>query len=131
MHDVIVAAHSFSSGEIVRFLTRHGSDRIAGVIMLAPAAIPLLMKTGDNPIGLSIEAMQAVGSDLGEDFPSWAERNSAPYFAGWGSRGIIDATLAMMNETSHQAMLALAEFRARLTFAASLPGSTSCLEVHD
>jgi non-heme chloroperoxidase len=120
LQDVIGVAHSFSSGEIVRYLTRHGDGRIAGVIMLAPAAIPFLMKTEDNPLGLSIEAMQAVGSDLAEDFPGWAERHSAPYFAGWGSRGIIDATLAMMNQTSHQAMLALAEIQGTTDFRSEL-----------
>lgn len=120
LRNVLVVAHSFSSGEIVRYLTRHGGDRIAGTIMLAPAAIPFLMQTEDNPIGLSIEMMTAVRSDLAEDFSGWAERNSAPYFAEWGSRGMIDTTLAMMNQTSHQAMLALAEIQGTTDFRGEL-----------
>lgn len=107
LRDAIIVAHSFSSGEVVRYLDCHGGERVSGVIMLAPAAIPYLMKTEDNPVGIPPEAIAEVRSELEEDFSGWAERMSEPYFAGRGSRGIIDATLNMMNQTSHQAMLAL------------------------
>lgn len=120
LKDVVVVAHSFSSGEIVRYLTRHGSARIAGVVMVAPAAIPFLMRTPDNPTGIDARAMEEGKAELVEDFSGWAERRSENYFAGRGSRGIIDATLAMMNQTSYQAAMELAAIQATTDFRPEL-----------
>ncbi|WP_074116662.1 alpha/beta hydrolase [Bradyrhizobium sp. AS23.2] len=120
LSDVTIVAHSFASGEIVRYLTRHGRDRIAGVIMLGAAAIPYLLKTPDNPGGIPAAMMQASRAQLTADFSGWAERNAAPYFAGQGSRCIIDATLAMMNAASYQAMPALAEIQGVTDFRTEL-----------
>ena len=120
LKDVTVVAHSFSSGEIVRYLTRHGSARIAGVVMVAPAAIPFLMKTADNPIGIDARTMEEGKAELLDDFSGWAERRSEDYFAGRGSRGIIDATLAMMNRTSYRAAIELAGIQAVTDFRPEL-----------
>lgn len=116
---VLLIAHSFASGEAVRYLTRHG-ERIAGVVMVAPAAIPFLMKTADNPGGIDPELLQARGAQLAQDFHGWAQSSSAPYFAGQGSPGIVEATLGMMYQTSHQALLALAGIQATTDFRAEL-----------
>jgi pimeloyl-ACP methyl ester carboxylesterase len=64
--------------------------------------------------------MRASRAQLVEDFSGWAERNAPPYFAGEGSRGMIAATLNMMNLASHQAMLALAEIQGTTDFRAEL-----------
>src|SRR5580704_5861203 len=50
--DVTLIAHSFASGEAVRYLSRYGSERISRLLLLAPAAIPFILKTGDNPMGI-------------------------------------------------------------------------------
>lgn len=120
LNSVTVVAHSFASGEIVRYLTRHGASRIAGVIMLAPAAIPFLTKTADNPTGIDIEMLEARRAELADDLPGWAERNASAYFADQGSRGIIDATLGMMNLASHQALLAMVDIQGSTDFRAEL-----------
>ena len=131
LRGAIVIAHSFSSGEIVRYLSRHGSARIAGVIMVAPGAIPFLMKTDDNPDGIDAELLGAARAELAEDFAGWAERKSEPYFAGRGSRAVVDVTLGMMNQTSHQAMLALAEIQGTTDFRDELGRiSTPVLFIH-
>jgi non-heme chloroperoxidase len=121
LKSVILVAHSFASGEVVRYLSRHGSSRIAGVVFVAPAAIPYLLKTEDNPGGVDGTVFEQLRAALVEDFPGWAERGADAYFAGMASRGMIDATIGMMNLTSHQAMLALSgimpttDFRGELT----------------
>ena len=43
-------AHSMAGGEAVRCLTRHGSKRIARLVLLAPMT-PMLLKAHDNPNG--------------------------------------------------------------------------------
>ena len=131
LRDVVVVAHSFSSAEIVRYLTRHGDKRISGVLMLAPAAIPFLIKTDDNPSGIPSEWLLANETELKEDFSGWAERRSQAYFAHQGSRGIIDATLAMMNQATYQAAIELADIQATTDFRPDLVGiKTPMLFIH-
>jgi non-heme chloroperoxidase len=111
LDDVTLVAHSFSSGEVVRYLSRHGSSRIAGAVFVAAAAIPFLLKTDDNPGGVDGVVFDQLRGMLAEDFPHWAESQAEDYFAGTGSRGIINATLGMMNLTSHQAMLEMSRIQ--------------------
>jgi non-heme chloroperoxidase len=120
LRDAILVAHSFSSGEVVRYLSRHGSERVAGVVLVAPAAIPFLLKTNDNPNGIDGAVFEQLRATLSDDFPNWAESQSQAYFGGIGSRGMIDATLDMMNQTSHQAMLAMSKIQARTDFRPEL-----------
>ncbi|HEY2123478.1 MAG TPA: alpha/beta hydrolase [Chthoniobacterales bacterium] len=46
-----IIGHSMASYEIVRYLTRHGSSRVARVILLAPMT-PMLARTEDSPNGI-------------------------------------------------------------------------------
>jgi non-heme chloroperoxidase len=48
LRGVMLIGHSFSSGEMVRYITRHGSKRVARLVFVAPAATPFLLKTADN-----------------------------------------------------------------------------------
>jgi non-heme chloroperoxidase len=118
--DVVLVAHSFASGEAVRCLSRYGSGRISGLVFIAPAAIPFLLKTGDNPGGVDGAVFDQVLAELAEDFPAWVERGASAYFAGVGSQGMIDATVAMMNATSHQALLKMAAIQPRTDFRPEL-----------
>jgi non-heme chloroperoxidase len=125
LRGVILVAHSFASGEVVRYLSRHGSNRIAGVVFVAPAAIPFLLKTDDNPGGIDGVVFEHLRSALIEDFPGWAESGAEAYFAGLASRGMIDSTIAMMNLTSHQALLAMSRIQARTDFRPELAKITT------
>jgi non-heme chloroperoxidase len=72
-------AHSMASGEAVRYLTRHGSQRIARLILLAPTT-PMLLKATDNPGGLPREAFEALWAGWRRDYPKWVDDNLAPFF---------------------------------------------------
>ena len=117
---VTLIAHSFSSGEVVRYLSRHGSSRVAGVVFVAPAAIPFLLRTDDNPGGVDGALLEQMRTELAEDFPGWAESQAEAYFAGAASRGMVHATLGMMNLTSHRAMLAMAKIQPTTDFRREL-----------
>jgi non-heme chloroperoxidase len=120
LNGVTLIAHSFASGEVVRYLSRYGSGRIGGVIFVAPAAIPFLLKTEDNPHGVPGSRFEEVRAQLNADFPAWAESQAQAYFAGEASPGMVNATIGMMNLTSHQAMLALAGIQAMTDFRSEL-----------
>ena len=66
-------------------------------MLVAPAAIPFLLKTDDNPTGVEGAMFDQFRAVLAEDFPGRAAANAEPYFAGSASRAMIDATMQMMN----------------------------------
>jgi pimeloyl-ACP methyl ester carboxylesterase len=72
-------AHSMAGGEAVRYLTRHGGQRIARLVLLAPTT-PMLLKAHDNPNGLPIEAFEALWAQWRHDYPKWVDDNLAPFF---------------------------------------------------
>lgn len=107
LKNVTVVAHSFSSGEIVRYLSRYGCERIAGVVLVAPASIPFLLKTPDNPAGVDGAVFDQLRNSFAQDFPGWAKANSEPYFRPDTSRAIIDWTIRDMSQTSLLAAVAM------------------------
>ncbi|MEZ0168192.1 alpha/beta fold hydrolase [Microvirga sp. TS319] len=96
-------AHSLASGEIVRYLMRHGSDRVARVALVAPAAIPFLLKTDDNPIRVPEAVFAQARNVFLSDFAGWAAENAEPFFVPGTSQAMIDWTIRMMTQTSLQA----------------------------
>jgi non-heme chloroperoxidase len=101
-----LVGHSFASGEIVRYLTRHGSNRVDRLVFVSPAAIPFLLKTPDNPIGIEAAAFDQLRQTFTTDFPGWAQANAEPYFTPETSGAVVDWTMQMMTQTS---LLAAAE----------------------
>ena len=68
-----------AGGEAVRYLTRHGSQRVARLILLAPTT-PMLLKAPDNPNGLPMEGFEALWAGWRRDHPKWVADNLAPFF---------------------------------------------------
>jgi non-heme chloroperoxidase len=72
-------AHSMAGGEGVRYLTRHGSKRVARLVLLAPTT-PMLLKTDDNPNGAPKESFELLWAQWRRDYPKWIADNVAPFF---------------------------------------------------
>jgi pimeloyl-ACP methyl ester carboxylesterase len=72
-------AHSMAGGEAVRYLSRHGSERISRLILLAPTT-PMLLKAHDNPNGVPKEDFEALWAQWRRDYPKWIDENVAPFF---------------------------------------------------
>ena len=77
--DLTLIAHSMAGGEAVRYLTRHGSQHVARLVLLAPTT-PMLLKAHDNPNGLPMEAFEALWAGWRHDYPKWVADNLAPFF---------------------------------------------------
>jgi non-heme chloroperoxidase len=75
--DVTLVAHSFGSGELVRYLTRYGAGRVARIVFVAPASTPYLRKTADNPGGVDEALFEAGRAAFAKSFPDWIEVNAA------------------------------------------------------
>jgi non-heme chloroperoxidase len=105
LRDVTLVGHSTASGEIVRYLTRHGSDRVARIALLG-ATTPLLHKTADNPDGIDASYFKAFRRDeLMRDFPKWIEVNLPPFVTPETSPQMRDWVRDMVLRTSGKALL--------------------------
>ena len=51
LKDAVLVGHSSGGGEAVRYLARHGSDRVSALVLVG-AAVPSLLESSTNPGGL-------------------------------------------------------------------------------
>ena len=79
LRDVTLVGHSMGCGEIVRYLSRHGSRRVKRIALLGPT-MPFLLKTADNPDGVEPAAFEAVRTAMLQDRPKWLWDNADPFF---------------------------------------------------
>ncbi|NOJ59577.1 alpha/beta hydrolase [Arthrobacter sp. 260] len=56
---VTLVGHSTGGGEIVRYVARHGSARVAKMILVS-AVPPFMLRTEDNPAGLPIDVFDGI-----------------------------------------------------------------------
>jgi len=74
-----LVGHSMASGEIVRYLSRHGDSRVARVILLG-STTPMLRQAEDNPNGMPAAQRDALWAQWKRDYPRWVAENTAPFF---------------------------------------------------
>ena len=79
--DVILAGYSMGGGEVVRYLTRYGTERIAKV-MLISTVLPFPMRAADNPDGVPREVYEGLISSIQMDDQSFIGGISRA-FVGW------------------------------------------------
>lgn len=59
LREVTLVGHSTGGGEIVRYLGRHGSERVAKLVLVS-AVPPLMLQSDDNPAGLPIQVFDGI-----------------------------------------------------------------------
>jgi pimeloyl-ACP methyl ester carboxylesterase len=59
LRNVTLVGHSAGGAECVRYLTRHGSDRIARLALVA-AITPMVGQAPDNPDGVPRDAIRVI-----------------------------------------------------------------------
>jgi len=82
---VTLVGHSVGSAEAARYLTRHGTDRVARLV-LASTTLPFLTRTEDNPDGIPLAVPESIWAEWHSDWPRWIGDNTAP-FVGAGLPG--------------------------------------------
>jgi non-heme chloroperoxidase len=100
LRGVTLVSHSFGSGEVVRYLTRHGASRIDRIALIAPAATPFLTRTPDNPSGIPAEQLEFFRTKvLQADFPKWIEDGKKTFFVADTSPSLQDWVAQLMLST--------------------------------
>jgi non-heme chloroperoxidase len=120
--DLTLIAHSMAGGEAVRYLIRHGSRRVARLVLLAPTT-PMLLKTHDNPNGLPTEAFEALWAQWRRDYPKWVADNVAPFFIPETSPAMMRWGATLL-QTSLPITLACSRALVEADFRAEMPAST-------
>ncbi|AVT38475.1 alpha/beta fold hydrolase [Plantactinospora sp. BB1] len=59
LHDVTLVGFSTGGGEVTRYIGRHGTARVAQVVLVA-AVPPLMVRTEDNPGGVPVEVFDGI-----------------------------------------------------------------------
>jgi non-heme chloroperoxidase len=79
LKNAALVAHSMGGGEIVRYVARHGSKRVASLVTLG-AVPPLMLKTPANPEGQPVEVFDAVRKGIIEDVSQFWKDTSLPFY---------------------------------------------------
>jgi non-heme chloroperoxidase len=66
LKDAILVGHSTGGGEVVRYIGRHGTKRVAKAVLIA-AVPPIMLKSATNPEGLPMEVFDSMRSSLTKD----------------------------------------------------------------
>jgi non-heme chloroperoxidase len=79
LRDIVLVGHSTGGGEVVRYVGRHGTSRVAKVLTVG-AIPPLMLKTAANPGGTPIEAFDAIRAGVSGDRSQFYKDLSAPFY---------------------------------------------------
>jgi non-heme chloroperoxidase len=105
LRGVTLVGHSMGPGEIVRYLTRHGGDRVARIALLGTIT-PLLHRTADNPYGIDASYFETFRRDeLMRDFPKWIEDTLPPFVTPQTTPQMRDWVRGMALQASGKALL--------------------------
>ena len=85
LHEVTLIGQSMGSCEIARYLTRHGSKRIARTVLISPVT-PFTVKTEDNPEGAPRAILDAHLAAQLNDRPLYNNMDGVIKYFGLGSR---------------------------------------------
>ncbi len=100
--DVTLVGHSMGSGEVVRYLTRHGTSRIARVLLVAPTT-PFALKTADNPEGIDKALYDKFIAALEADRPAYFKAGMPNFLGNNADPETIDWALKIASQATVQA----------------------------
>jgi len=73
LRNVTLVGHSTGGGEVVRYVGRHGTERVAKVVLIG-AVPPVLLKSDSNPDGMPLEIFDGIRAGLAADHAQlWKE----------------------------------------------------------
>ncbi|WP_433726669.1 alpha/beta fold hydrolase [Nocardia sp. CA-129566] len=124
LHEVTLVGHSTGTAEVVRYLARHGSHRVAKIALVS-SALPFMLQTPDNPDGIPMAAWEEMRAQWRVDFPAWVHEVADPLFAVDSpensiSRALVEWSVADSNAVSVKAMLDLSHAVAETDHRADL-----------
>lgn len=85
LKDLIMIGHSTGGGEVAHYLGRHGTKRVAKVVLVG-AVPPLMLKTDKNPNGLTMDVFDGIRKGTLEDRSQFFLDVTIPFY-GYNREG--------------------------------------------
>ncbi|WP_428561318.1 MAG: alpha/beta fold hydrolase [Solidesulfovibrio sp. DCME] len=79
LKDAVLVGHSTGGGEVVRYLGRHGSGRVAKAVLIG-AIPPLMLKTPANPGGLPMDVFDGIREGVRKDRSQFFKDLTLPFY---------------------------------------------------
>src|SRR3989338_8138667 len=76
--DATLVGHSTGGGEVARYIGRHGTSRVARVVLVG-AVTPLMLKTDANPGGLPIKIFDDIRAGVAADRSQFFKDLTTPF----------------------------------------------------
>jgi non-heme chloroperoxidase len=89
LRGITLIGHSLGTRELVRYLTRHGDDRITRMVLVAPTT-PQLRRSAENPGGWDPAVLDANYAAVAANVPQWCTSFEAAPTSG-PARGLRQA----------------------------------------
>jgi len=103
--DATLLGFSMGGGEVARYLSRHGSDRISQAVLIA-SVVPFMLKTADNPEGVDRATFDNMAACVREDRAKfWTSFFGDFYGVGYLTQPISDEVLSWSARLAMQASL--------------------------
>lgn len=112
LRDVVLVGYSMGGGEVARYLSRHGSERIAKAVLLS-TVLPFPLQTADNPDGVPMAVYDGLIAAIAQDRAAFLDGFSRG-FCNWSPDGGVEAD-------------AVREQVVRLASQASLTATMECV----
>lgn len=113
LHDVTLVGFSMGGGEVARYLSRHGKDRVHSAVFAA-AIPPFLLKSDDNPDGpLTEDAANQMRQGLEKDRDSFFDGFTRQFFSAGADLKVSEdqrqAAIALCQQSNQEAALGCME----------------------
>jgi non-heme chloroperoxidase len=79
LRDIVMIGHSTGGGEVAHYIGRHGSDRVAKVVLVG-AVPPLMLRTEANPEGTPIDVFDGIRKNTGGDRSQFFKDLTIPFY---------------------------------------------------
>jgi non-heme chloroperoxidase len=114
LNDAMLVGFSMGGGEVVRYLTRYGVNRVSKAVLIS-AVTPFLIKTADNPEGVDAAIFEEIQENILKDRPAFL-KDFGPKFYG---RSVLHHTVSDAVLEWNQAMAFTGSLRSTLASAYS------------
>jgi non-heme chloroperoxidase len=79
LRDATIVGHSTGGGEVVRYMSRHGTGRVAKAVLIS-AVPPVMLQSDSNPEGLPLKVFDDLRSGVAEDRSQFYKDLAVPFY---------------------------------------------------
>lgn len=112
LQNVTLVGFSMGGGEVVRYFSRHGGNRVSKIVLVS-SIVPFTLKTDDNPDGVPQEALHEIIMNIQEDRPAFLTGFSKAFYG--------------VSVISHQVSQAMLDWNLMVAMQASPIATVECV----